>query len=80
MVMMAAQLSRMLASIHGEDITRAALTLPDAAGAPNEPHYVEIRRGGRRILITFNRIEYKAAGNKTKAHWSWTASSAALVE
>jgi len=27
-----------------------------------------------------NRIEYKAAGNKTKAHWSWTASSAALVK
>ena len=77
----------MLASIPGEDITRAALTLPDAAGAPDEPHYVEIRlRSGRRrlrgsrILITFNRIEYKAAGNKTKAHWSWTASSAALVE
>ena len=86
MVMMAAQLSRMLASIHGEDITRAALTLPDAAGAPNEPHYVEIRLRGRRglrgsrILITFNRIEYKAAGNKTKAHWSWTASSAALMK
>jgi len=77
----------MLASIPGEDITRAALTLPDAAGAPDKPHYVEIRlRSGRRrlrgsrILITFNRIEYKAAGNKTKAHWSWTASSAALVE
>ena len=76
----------MLASIPGEDITRAALTLPYSAGAPDEPHYVEIRlRGrhrlrGRRILITFNRIEYKAAGNKTKAHWSWTASSAALVK
>ena len=50
----------MLASIPGEDITRAALTLPDAAGAPDEPHYVEIRHRGRRILITFNRLEYKA--------------------
>jgi len=75
-----------LSLIAGEDITRAALTLPEATSAPDEPHYVEIRlRGrhrlrGRRILITFNRIEYKAAGNKTKAHWSWTASSAALVE
>jgi hypothetical protein len=70
----------MLASIPGDDITRAALTLPDAASAPDEPHYVEIRHRGRRILITFNRIEYKAAGNKTKAHWAWTASSAALVK
>ncbi len=76
----------MLSLIAGEDITRAALTLPEATSAPDEPHYVEIRlRGrhrlrGRRILITFNRIEYKAAGNKTKAHWSWTASSAALVK
>jgi len=70
----------MLASIPGEDITRAALTLPDAAGAPDEPHYVEIRHRGRRILITFNRLEYKAPGNKSKAHWSWTASMAVLVE
>jgi hypothetical protein len=70
----------MLASIPGEDITRAALTLPDAASALDEPHYVEIRRRGRRILITFKRLKYKAAGKKTKAHWSWTASSAALVE
>ena len=69
-----------LSLIAGEDITRAALTLPDATNAPDEPHYVEIRRRGRRILITFNRIEYKAAGNKTKAHWAWTASSAALVK
>ena len=70
----------MLASTLGEDITRAALRLPDAASAPDKPYYVEIRHRGRRILITFNRIEYKAAGNKTKAHWSWTASSAALVK
>jgi hypothetical protein len=70
----------MLPLIPGENITRAALTLPDAISAPDEPHYVEIRLRGRRILITFNRIEYKAAGNKTKAHWSWTASSAALVK
>jgi hypothetical protein len=69
-----------LASIPGEDITRAALSLPDATSAPDEPHYVEIRHRGRRILITFNRIEYKAAGNKTKAHWSWTATSAVLVK
>jgi len=70
----------MLSLIAGEDITRAALTLPEATSAPDEPHYVEIRRRGRRIVVTFNRIEYKAAGNKTKAHWSWTASSAALVK
>jgi hypothetical protein len=70
----------MLASIPGEYITRAALTLPEPASAPDKPHYVEIRRRGRRILITFNRLEYKAPGNKNKAHWSWTTSSAALVE
>jgi hypothetical protein len=67
----------MLDAIPGVYITRAALTLPDAAGAPDEPHYVEIRRRGRRIRITFNRFEYKRG--KT-AHWSWSASSAALAE
>jgi hypothetical protein len=70
----------MLASIPSEDITRAALTLPEAASAPDEPHYVEIRRRGRRILITFKRLEYKAPGKKRRARWSWTASSAALIE
>ena len=69
----------MLTSTLGEDITRAALRLPDAASAPDKPYYVEIRHRGRRILITFNRLRYRPPGYKT-ARWSWTATSAALVK
>ena len=67
----------MLDTIPGLYITRAALTLPEAASASDEPHYVVIRRRGRRIRIAFNRLEYRRG--KT-AHWSWSASSAALAE
>jgi hypothetical protein len=67
----------MLASIPGEDIAKAALTLPDAESAPDEPHHAEIQRGGRRIRITFNRFKHKR-GKTTR--WFWTADSATLIE
>jgi hypothetical protein len=65
-----------LASLRGVDITRAALTLPDAAGASDIPHYAELQRGGRKIRIMFKRFMYKHG--KTM-RWSWTAESAAIV-
>jgi hypothetical protein len=68
----------MLDSIPGVYITKAALTLPEAASAPDEPHYVVIRRRGRRIRITFNRLQYRQPGyNTARWYWSWTASSGA---
>ena len=61
----------------GVDITRAALTLPDPASAPDEPHYVEIQRGGCKIRITFRRFKYK---RRKTTRWFWTPASAVLVE
>ena len=69
----------MLASICGVDIIRAALRLPAAARAPDEPYYIEVQHRGRRILLTFNRFKYRPPGYKT-ARWSSTESSAALVK
>jgi hypothetical protein len=66
----------MLASITGEYITRAALTLPDAASAPDVPHYAELQRGGRTVRIMFKRFKYKR-GKTTR--WYWTAESAVIV-
>jgi hypothetical protein len=65
-----------LASIRGEDIARAVLTLPDAAGAPDVPHYAELQRGGRKVRIMFKRFRYRR-GKITR--WSWTAESAVIV-
>jgi hypothetical protein len=65
-----------LASMRGLDIARAALTLPDPAIAPDEPHYVEIRRGGRKIRITFRRFKYK---RRKTTRWHWTAESAEVI-
>jgi hypothetical protein len=65
-----------LASMRGVDITRAALTLPDPASAPDEPHYVEIRRGGRKIRITFRRFKHK---HRKTTRWCWTAESAEVI-
>ena len=67
----------MLASIPGEDMAKAAMMLPDAASAPDEPHHVEIQRGSRRIRIAFTRFKYKRG--KTIL-WFWTADSAVIVE
>jgi hypothetical protein len=60
----------------GVDITRAALTLPDPASAPDEPHYVEIRRGGCKIRITFRRFQDKRART---TGWFWTAEAAEVI-
>ena len=68
---------RDLAAIPGEDIARAALTLPDAASAPDEPHYAELRRGGRRVRIMFKRFKYERG---TTTRWSWTAESVVVRE
>jgi hypothetical protein len=65
-----------LASIRGEDIARAVLTLPDAASAPDVPHYAELQRGGRKVRIMFKRFRYRR-GKTTR--WSWTAESAVIV-
>jgi hypothetical protein len=65
-----------LASIRGEDIAWAVLTFPDAASAPDEPHYAKLRRGGRRVRIMFKRFKYKRG--KTM-RWFWTAESAVIV-
>jgi hypothetical protein len=62
--------------MRGLDITRAALTLPDPASAPDEPHYVKIRRGGRKIRITFLRFKQK---RRKTTHWLWTAASAEVI-
>ena len=48
----------MLESIPGEIIAKAAAMLPDAASAPDEPQYVEVRHGGHWIRIAFRRFMY----------------------
>jgi hypothetical protein len=65
-----------LASIPGERISRAALTLPEAASAPDLLHYVEIKVRGRRILLTFKRFQYKRP--KT-TRWFWTCEAATAL-
>jgi hypothetical protein len=65
-----------LASVRGVDIAWAVLTLPDAANAPDIPHYAELQRGGRKVRIMFKRFRYRR-GKTTR--WSWTAESAVIV-
>jgi hypothetical protein len=67
----------MLASIPGEQIAKAAMMLPDAETAADEPQHVEILHASRWIRITFKRFKYKR-GKTTR--WFWTAESAELLK
>ena len=63
----------MLESIPGEIIAKAAAMLPDAASAPDEPQYVEVRHAGHWIRITFRKFVYT---HGKAARWYWTATGA----
>jgi hypothetical protein len=72
--------NNILATIPGEHIARAALSLPDAESAPDAPHQVVTklpRPDSRRVRITFRRFKHKRA--KT-TRWFWTAESAEVME
>ena len=58
-----------LASIPGEHIARAAMSLPEARDAPDVLHYVELQLDGRHLLLTFKRFKQKR-GKTTR--WFWT--------
>ena len=66
-----------LASIPGEHIARAAMSLPEARDAPDEPQYVELHLDGRRLLLTFKRFKHKR-GKTTR--WFWTAERAEIIK
>ena len=62
-----------LDKILGIHITKAALKLPDAATASNEPHYVNLSLKRRKVLIVFRRAQ-------ARARWFWTAESAVVLD
>jgi hypothetical protein len=67
----------LLATIPGEHIARAAMSLPDAASAPDEPHYAQATLDdGRRVVIRFRRFFYR---RPKASRWFWTAESAELI-
>ena len=70
---------RVLLTIHGEHISKAAAELPEAATATDAPHRVVIRLpspDGRRVLLTFRRFRHKRG---TRTHWFWTAEQAEVL-
>jgi len=67
----------LLATVPGEHIARAAMSLPDAASAPDEPHYAQATLDdGRRVVIRFRRFFYR---RPKASRWFWTAESAEFV-
>jgi len=65
-----------LASITGEYIARAVLKLPDAADAPDEPHYADVWYAGRHFRLTFRRFRYT---RRKTTRWFWTCEEATLL-